>query len=58
MNKKDYQTPTMRVVNIQQKPRLLSGSLTDISTGDIGISYGGGGSGTANARAFDEWIDE
>lgn len=58
MNKKDYKNPTVQIVNIQQKARLLSGSLTDISTGDTGISYGGGGSGTAYARAFDEWIDE
>ncbi len=54
--KKEYMKPTMRVVKIQQKCKILSGSVTSVQSSDTGIGYGGPGSGPARARSFD-WDD-
>ena len=61
MNKKDYQKPAMREVKIQVANIICTSTgVADVETGDIGISYGGGGSGPAHARSFGGalWGDE
>ena len=60
MIKKDYQKPTMKVVLLQHRTMLLSGSITDVNSGDTGIGFGGEGSGPARARSnggidWDDW---
>ena len=60
MIKKDYQKPTMNVVLLQHRMMLLSGSITDVNSGDTGIGYDGPGSGPARARQhggidWDDW---
>jgi hypothetical protein len=59
MIKKDYQKPTMNVVLLQHRTMLLSGSITDVNSGDTGIGYGGGGNGPARAprRSGIDWDD-
>ena len=49
----------MRVVRIQQKCQILSGSVTSVESGDTGIGYGGGGNGPARAprRSGIDWDD-
>ena len=54
--KKNYMKPALRVVRIQQKCQILSGSVTSVEGGDTGITGGGPGSGPARARSFD-WDD-
>ena len=49
--KKNYMKPALRVVRIQQKCKILSGSVTSVQSGDTGIGYGGPGSGPARARS-------
>ena len=58
--KKNYMKPALRVVRIQQKCQILSGSITDVNSGDTGIGYDGPGSGPARARQhggidWDDW---
>ena len=62
--KKNYMKPALRVVRIQQKCQILSGSVTSVESsvesGDTGIGYGGGSSGPARARSnggidWDDW---
>ena len=58
--KKNYMKPALRVVRIQQKCKILSGSVTSVQSGDTGIGYGGPGSGPARARSnggidWDDW---
>jgi hypothetical protein len=36
MNKKDYEKPTMRVVELQQRTMLLAGSVVDATRDDYG----------------------
>ena len=57
--KKNYMKPALRVVRIQQKYQILSGSVTSVQGGDTGITGGGPGSGPARARSFDwdDWDD-
>ena len=40
MKRKDYQKPTMRVVELQQRTMLLAGSVVDATRGDYGIANG------------------
>ena len=54
--KKNYMKPALRVVRIQQKCQILSGSVTSVESGDTGITGGGPGSGPARARSID-WDD-
>ena len=51
--------PALRVVRIQQKCQILSGSVTSVESGDTGIGYGGGGNGPARAprRSGIDWDD-
>ena len=63
--KKNYMKPALRVVRIQQKCQILSGSVTSVESGDTGIgdtgiTGGGPGSGPARARSnggidWDDW---
>jgi len=57
MNKKEYQKPTMWVVKMEHKTALLTSSILQVGSSDTGIDYGGGGSGPARARIFDDWDD-
>lgn len=57
MNKKAYQKPAMQVVKINSRQRLLSGSLTG-TTNNANMTYGGGNSGVARSRSFNDWDDE
>ena len=52
--KKNYMKPAMRVVQIQQKECILDASLDT----NVGLNYGGGGSGTARSRSSDGWDDD
>ena len=40
MNKKDYEKPTMTVVELQQRTMLLAGSVVDATRDDYGIANG------------------
>lgn len=57
--KKNYMKPALRVVRIQQKCQILSGSIRSVESGDTGIGYGGGGNGPARAprRSGIDWDD-
>ncbi len=57
--KKNYMKPALRVVRIQQKYQILSGSVTSVQGGDTGITGGGPGSGPARARSYGgiDWDD-
>ena len=60
--KKNYMKPALRVVRIQQKCQILSGSVTSVQSGDTGIGYVGPGSYPARARSnggidWDDWDD-
>ena len=58
MNKKVYKVPAMSIVCIQHNYQILSGSVNEVTSGDAGLNYGGGGSGTARARQYSDWDDE
>lgn len=55
MKKTIYQTPQMDVVAVSAKHTFLAASptITGVSAGDTGISFGGGGSGPAVAPELD-----
>ena len=57
--KKNYMKPALRVVRLQQKYQILSGSVTSVQGGDTGITGGGPGSGPARARSYGgiDWDD-
>ena len=55
--KKKYQAPIMTAVNVNMKYHLLDGSVTTMG-GNANIGYGGGGSGEAKSRGFDDWDEE
>ena len=40
MKRKDYQKPTTRVVELQQRTMLLAGSVVDATRDDYGIANG------------------
>ena len=40
MKRKDYQKPTTRVVELQQRTMLLAGSVVDATRGDYGNANG------------------
>mgnify|MGYP006873076569 CR=1 FL=1 len=59
--KKNYQIPSMKMVQIYSENIFCAGSVTNVDGGDdTGIGYGGGGSDPAHARGFDGgfWDDE
>ena len=44
MEKKQYSSPAMRVVKIQVRRQMLSGSVRGMNSGDAGVGYGGASS--------------
>ena len=57
MNKKEYQKPALRAVTINIRHQLLNTSVNNVAGGTL--KYGGGGnSGVARSRSFDDWDDE
>ena len=54
MNKKDYEKPTMRVVELKQQSQLLAGSV-EASRGDYGIANG---DVTETLTTDGEWVWE
>jgi hypothetical protein len=59
--KKNYIQPTLWVVKIQQTNIICASTVTSVSTnltGGDAFNYGGGGSGTARGRNFDDWGDD
>ena len=55
MKRKDYQKPTTRVVQLQQRTMLLAGSVVDATRGD----YGNANSDVdLNALTDGEWVWE
>ena len=56
MNKKAYQKPALQAVTINIRHQLLNTSVNNVAGGTL--KYGGGGSGPARARSFDDWDDE
>ena len=57
MKKQTYQKPELRVVKIQQTRMLCLSGVTDVNSGDTGITYGGGKSSVARSRG-DSWFDD
>ena len=53
---KNYQKPSMIIVHMQPQG-LICGTVNDVKSGDTGIKYGGGKSGEARSRGFDDWDD-
>lgn len=56
MNKKNYQKPSMIIMHMQPQG-LICATLRNVESGDTGIKYGGGNSGEARSRGFDDWDD-
>ena len=48
MKRKDYQTPTMQVVQLRQRQHILAGSVSE------GVSYSRSGYGDANSDVDEE----
>lgn len=57
MNKKNYQKPSMIIVHMQPQGLICGTPVKDVKSGDTGIKYGGGNSGGARSRGFDDWDD-
>ena len=55
MNKKDYEKPTMTVVELQQRTMLLAGSVVDATRDDYGIANG---DVTETLTTDGEWVWE
>ena len=51
--KKEYITPQMEAIEIQQQSQLLNQSIRNIDGN--GPGYGGAGNGNARAPKFDSW---
>lgn len=56
MIKKYYQKPSMNIVHMQHQG-LICGTVRDVKSEGTGITYGGGKSGDARSRGFDDWDD-
>ena len=56
--KRQYQEPNVTVVNVHVEQNLLAGSVTSLSTNDTGLKLGGGGSGDARSRDYDDWDED
>lgn len=58
--KKNYQIPSIKMVQAYLENIVCAGSVTNVDSDDDGIGYGGGGSGPAHARSFDGdfWDDD
>ena len=57
--KKNYQTPTLTVEQLQAAAAILAGSVTSVDDGgsDTGIEYGGGGHEPARVHGQGDWGD-
>ena len=58
MEKQAYMKPQMLMVSIHQSTIICVSTVSKVISGDTGITYGGGGNGTARARTVDIWGDE
>ena len=58
MKKRDYQKPTMQVVQLRNQELLDSASITDVDGGDTGIVIGGGSDGGGRSRQGRGWFDD
>lgn len=61
--KEPYKSPNTKILKSKSSDNLLLGSVTNVdsrSSGndDIGIGYGGGGSGPARSNEYSIWDDE
>ena len=58
--KKKYMKPTMMVVTLQQQRIICTSNDVSRVSSNVGIDYGGGGSGPARARSYGgiDWDDE
>ena len=54
--KKQYVKPFMAIEDFETE-QLLTSSIIGIESGDVGISYGGSGSGPARSRELDDFVD-
>lgn len=54
---KNYQKPAMRVVNLQHRSCILSGSVESVG-GNTEIRYGGASKGVARSRGRGGWDDD
>lgn len=54
---KNYQKPAMRVVNLQHRSCILSGSVGSVG-GNTEIRYGGASKGVARSRGRGGWDDD
>ena len=54
--KKNYVKPQVEVVRVKTC-LLLADSIKTVSN-SVGLEYGGGGSGSARSRDYDDWEDE
>jgi hypothetical protein len=58
--KKAYLKPTMMVVTLQQQRIICNSNDVSRVSSNVGIDYGGGGSGPARARSYGgiDWDNE
>ncbi len=57
MNKKNYQKPSMIIMHMQPQWLICGTPVRNVESGSTGIKYGGGNSGEARSRGFDDWED-
>ena len=57
MNKKNYQNPSMIIMHMQPQGLICGTPVRNVESGSTGIKYGGGNSGEARSRGFDDWDD-
>ncbi|MCR4810060.1 MAG: hypothetical protein K5896_09405 [Prevotella sp.] len=51
--KKQYQTPAIEIILLQQDEQILAGSQVDNINGNSGLTPGGGGSTPGRSRDYD-----
>lgn len=61
--KETYKSPNIKIFKSKNTDNLLVGSITNVGTrssdnNDIGISFGGGGSGPARSNEYSIWDDD
>ena len=57
MNKNNYQKPSMIIMHMQPQGLICGTPVKDVKSEGTGIKYGGGNSGEARSRDFDDWED-
>ena len=58
MKKRDYQKPTMQVVQLRNQELMLDGSVDSVDSGDARIGFGGGSDGGGRSRQGRGWFDD